>query len=174
MALNEWFTGGSSVIRPPRSGLTCANGRGPPSNACVRVRCTREPSSRASWPLHVARGSDDGLPADDGVRQRDLWEWFQEPRLCPNPDNTPRSLGADSSCFQSIDPSVCTRRRDQDQELGQHHRSEPSSPKSRQSNAILTTSVQIRSDPREHPRRPAKSPDASPSPQPGWSGNIEM
>jgi hypothetical protein len=70
-------------------------------------------------------------------------EWFEEARLCSKPDNTARPEGADSSCFSSS-----IRQMAPDDEAGTKNSStiigrSASSPKSSQSNAIMTTSVQI-------------------------------
>jgi hypothetical protein len=70
-------------------------------------------------------------------------EWFEEARLCSNPDNTAWPESADSSCFSS---SICqmapgneARTRNAATIIGRS----ASSLKSSRSDAILTTSVQI-------------------------------
>jgi hypothetical protein len=90
--------------------------------------------ARPEVPLHNA-----GQPSAMTV----VGEWFAEARLCSNPDNTPTPEGADSSCFspsiRQMVPDDEARTKDSATIIGRG----ASSPKSSQSDAILTTSMQV-------------------------------
>jgi hypothetical protein len=100
----------------------------------VSPKDTPSCSARPEVPLRNA-----GQPSAVTV----VGEWFEEATLCSNPESTPRPESADSSCFSSsirqMAPDDEARTKNSATIIGRS----TSSPKSSQSDAILTTSVQV-------------------------------